>query len=227
MKIDFEKYHHFDTKKIENAQNITFFYQGERHDTYKIRINDQFYQLRLNKKTNPINKEEIDFIKQNLAEDFIYIDQQGNFIRRWFEGQTLENVKLTPLIVDNLIQKVKQFQNYQISKEFEWYINIEDESYQQFLKRVKKKRSHFQITSHCDLRAKNILVNDQGKIWFLDFEWVRKSSKYHDPVLLSYYLGISKTKIVKEFKLCPNFFEEYKKAIILFDKKWYMNSKKE
>lgn len=227
MKIEFEKYHLFDQNKLLKTQEITLFYQGERHDTYKIKANEQFYQLRLNKKTNPINDAEIEFIKENLGEDFVYIDQQGNFIRKWFEGETLENVKITPLIVDNLIKKVKKFQNYQIQKKFEWYPDIQDESYQKFLIRIKKKESHFQITSHCDLRAKNILVNKEGKIWFLDFEWVRKSSKYHDPVLLSYYLGIPKTKIVKEFKLCPNFFEEYKKAIILFDKKWYMNVKKE
>lgn len=220
MQLDWSQYHYFDLKQLAKFDKLILHYSGDRHDTYLIYQNDVAYQLRLNKKTNIIDRAEIDFIRNNQLPDFIYIDDYGHFIKRWIEGATLSNLTLNDQIMNSIIAKIKEFRKYHVDQKFKWFTEIDDSQYQKFLKQINSDPGHYSVTSHCDLRGKNIVIDEKNQAYFLDVEWVCASSHYHDPAILIYYLDFPKQKVIEAFNLEADFLDQYVYAIQKYDQHW-------
>ncbi|MDW2923786.1 hypothetical protein [Mesomycoplasma ovipneumoniae] len=116
----------------------------------------------------PRSKRQIRIAKNNFVDwqneknfiqnepNFLF-NQNGNYIKKWIEGQILHSQSLDFYIekLFNELLKFRQHKNQKISK-FNWLINeIDDEKYK---KLVQKNQFDPQIICHNDLQFKNIIV---------------------------------------------------------------------
>ncbi|MBZ4195446.1 phosphotransferase [Mycoplasma sp. 1331] len=190
---------------FEKISNIKLIYKGFHNYTFKCLYENEMCQLRI-PASNLVNHEIESIILQKLETTLYY--KNGVLIRKWFEGETLENVNLSAKIQKNVINQIKQFHTLDVDvPEINFFAYGKGtKRYQELVKKYTNKANL--VTSHCDLSAKNILINKYNDIELIDFEWVRKAHPFFDAITLVQSLGFDK-KIVKEmFKISEIEFDE-------------------
>ncbi|MDW2923169.1 phosphotransferase [Mesomycoplasma ovipneumoniae] len=190
--------------------NCTFiaFYQGQK------------VQIRIAKNNFVDWQNEENFIQNNP--NFLFY-QNGNYIKKWIEGQILDSENLD-FYIEKLFTELSKFhqQNNQKITKFDWQIDeVKDEKYK---KLVQKYQFDPQVICHNDLKFKNIIVS-KTDLYFIDFEWIRYNDPYFDYVSLHLNLGISADKIIEFFGLSTEKFSDfiylYKIFTDFWNKKWY------
>ncbi|WP_438341381.1 phosphotransferase [Mycoplasma sp. 3341] len=188
----------------KQLDNIEFFYQGFHNVTFKAIFNGQTVQLRI-PSNDFVNWENENKVFSQL-EDVLYYNE-GILIKKWYEGKTLDKVRVTTEIQQKVIEKVKQFHTKNIDvAAFDWDVyHIEDPKYKRL---VKKYQDQTLVTSHGDLALKNILLTNNNEIVLLDFEWVRKCNEAFD-VLSLYQNGFDKELLKESFGMSEEYFTDF------------------
>ncbi|UUD36193.1 phosphotransferase [Mycoplasmopsis citelli] len=195
---------------ISKVDLIKLEYEGFHNYTYLAQINDKKYQVRIKKNflKEQSNSEKKYYLKDK---ETLYYDE-NLLIREWFEGETLENLKLTKEIQVAVLKHLKEFSNKDINvEEFDWFeqkINLKE--YSEIIKKFKNKPK---ILQHGDLALKNILINKQNQVKFIDLEWIRLNFIGFDAATL-YKEGFDEKLILENLEITK---EEFKDLLFICD----------
>ncbi|WP_027334174.1 phosphotransferase [Mycoplasma elephantis] len=189
-------------KKIKN---ISLEYKGFHNTTYIGFLDNVKVQIRI--PNNKIVNHEIEEKFLKTVDDVIYY-KNGILVRKWFDGQTLEKVKLNSRIINNLINEVKKLNELKINlpKVDFYYYGTGNKKYNDL---ISKYKNTFNDVCHMDLNKKNVLVNEDNEVKIIDFEWVRKSNKAFDIVCLYKNFGIKKNILINKFNLSKKEFDDF------------------
>ncbi|UVD81675.1 phosphotransferase [Mycoplasma iguanae] len=213
----------FPIKIYQQLTDIIFIYEGLHNYTFKAKFKKMDVQLRIIKAQWVNHENEIIYIKNNS--NFLYVDEKGNYIKKWFDGDTLENMKITEIIARDIIKTVQKFHqqnNYKNIKIFDWHVlEIKDKKFLQFREKYKNLPL---VLSHNDLRLKNMIKTDLNEIVLIDFEWIRYNFAYFDFAHLHLYCNISKKIILKYTQLDAQILNDFIYMVSVFNKHWTENN---
>lgn len=202
---------------LQELSDIEFKYEGFHNVTFKAKYKNILCQLRV-PTSNLVNHEfESDFLT-NLPNVYYY--KKGVLIRKWFEGSTIENIELNNELQRKIIQKVKEFhcQNIQLPAIDLFYYGKYSCKYKRLVEKYSDPK--YFVTAHCDLNLKNILVDTEGNVELIDFEWVRKAHPLFDVISLS-KIGFDKQLLKELFIITDEEFDEFQYICNSFDKMAY------
>lgn len=150
---------------------------------------------------------ENEYIVIKNFKDYLFV-KDGIFIKKWFPGVDLFQLKLTNEIIYSILNCVKNFQFFNVDiKKFNWNkFKIFDKKYHELLHKYKDDEL---VLSHNDIQKHNIIVNKYGFVKLVDFDNVSLNSPYFDLVLLHINIGISKKIIIDFFNLNEEKFDDY------------------
>ncbi|MBU4689534.1 phosphotransferase [Mycoplasma zalophidermidis] len=190
---------------LSELSDIKFIYKGFHNYTFKAKYKRKDVQVRI-PISNLVNHDIEAQVLKSLSTTLFY--ENGILIREWFDGKTLEDIKLTKEIQLKVIKKIKQFHQLPLNvpkMDFHYY-KKGSEKYADLVKKYTKDANL--VTSHCDLSAKNILINETGDIELIDFEWVRKAHPFFDAITLVQSQNFNTDIVKTEFCMTDQQFEE-------------------
>ncbi|RMA78483.1 thiamine kinase-like enzyme [Metamycoplasma subdolum] len=208
----------FGLEVAQKLKNIRFFHEGFQNLTFIGKYEDLWVQIR-----KPKGVVKIDYSNEtkvvSIFKDYLYA-KNGFLIKKWFPGQDLFKVNITEDIETSIFQCLTNFRLLNIKLEpFDWkQYDIKDKRYNEI---VEKYKNDPLVLSHNNLKRHNILINKYGFIKLIDFEYSTFNSPYVDLVSLYLFLGISKERIIKYFKLDEDKFEDYVYLIQTFNEEVY------
>ncbi|VEU76889.1 phosphotransferase [Mycoplasmopsis columbina] len=189
-----DKFQEINQKFDGNILLKELFYNGFHNTTFLIELNNELYQLRINNNDFVDHLVEEKILKNNP--DYIFY-HQGSFLKKWFVGKTLNEIKVTKKIQLAVLKELKKFQSKTILDLpiINWYTyGSINKKYDNFVKELMSKNL---VTTHGDLSPKNILINEKNQVKFIDFEWVRKNHFAFDLITLVENASFS-WEIIKE-----------------------------
>lgn len=167
-------------KKIHNGfTNISFLLSFENGEKFQIRIgyNNDIVD----------RKNEFKIIKAlNLEEYLYYNPKNGNAVKKWLPGNTLNKKNIDDFFIENFCKKVDELHQVPIDlnkHDYFCFIDlVNDQIEKKYLDLYRKIYSEIIdeknfVTSHNDLNADNLIINNKN-IYFIDFEWC----KLNDPL---------------------------------------------
>ncbi|ACF07533.1 Choline/ethanolamine kinase [Metamycoplasma arthritidis] len=212
-------------KKVANSiSNVRFFHEGFHSKTYIGKLNNETWvQIRIPKHNIEINYANEELISAHFK-NYLHV-KDGYLIKRWFPGQDLFKLRLDDENLQNsIMQSVESLQKINVKgvTKFDWLAyNTTDKKY---LELVKKYENEGLVLAHNNIKRHNVLVNKQGYIKLIDFEFAAYNSRYTDPVTLHLFLGIDKQKIVDFFNLDSTVFDDYVYLIKMFSQEAYKHT---
>ncbi|VEU59575.1 phosphotransferase family protein [Mesomycoplasma neurolyticum] len=205
-------------KKIyEKLSDIQLFYEGFHNKTYLANYGDEKVQIRVAINKIAQHKDEIEYIKNDY--DYIYFTDEI-LVKKWYEGHILNEKNLTKKDCYVILDKMKKvWENKGNYTKMNWfYYTIDDVKYKKI---VEKYKDDFNDTIHGDIRAKNIIHTYNNDFILIDFEWVRKGSKYFDICSFLKFSKLSKQEVIDYLKLDKEKLEDYIYITNLFNKNAY------
>lgn len=189
-------------KVFRKLSHVKLFYKGFHNRTYLGFYNGIKVQIRL--KINDIvnHEDEYKYLKNN--EDYLFVNKFV-VIKKWFDG---EHFKANKESLKNLYDILEKFwsQNLDLAKMNWLFYKTKDPKY---LSLVEKYKDDFNDVIHGDLNFKNILANDKNEVKLIDFEWIKKGSKYFDIICIYKNFNINKNELIKRFDLNEEKFDNY------------------
>lgn len=203
-------------QKIKLIKNVKFHYVGFHNITFKAKYDNFDVQIRIPNSTliNRINEKKV---CKNYSNCLYY--KNGFLIRKWYSGKSLDKIKITKQIQLKIIKAVKKLHKEKwILKKFDWLHYKTDDL--RFLQLVKKYKKTDLVVSHCDLNAKNIILNNK-KIKFIDFEWMRLAPKHFDAISIMKNFQIERKIIKEEFGISNEELTDFEYMFEIFNKDAY------
>lgn len=178
--------------KIVSMKEI---HKGYTNVSYEIIFeNKSKYQVRIPHCGNLINRSaEYQVLKLIKDKTYIYFDQKtGIAVKQWIPGK---NPKLGWNrgydYLNNLFNKVKELHQIKPPKNqhfqktsFDQYNNflfrLKFEYQQKYLKLLDIYREDKFVINHTDINPDNIIVNNRGSVFIIDFEWAALAPDYWD-----------------------------------------------
>lgn len=219
--------------KRENILRIKQIHHGFTNISFLFKTNDKNkYQVRLGGSNDVVNrKNEFNILSTIKDNNYIFIDKDGNAIKKWINGYTpkfifnkkkllklltLEIIKLHDINIEK--SKIIKHDYYSFFNQTIFFDEIDKDMY---LKLVKKYEKLDLVLSHNDINPKNMIYNPKTqKIILIDFEWGRLNNKYWDIAnffretnlkikwlnyMLSFCEDIDKSVMYEFLYLCTNF----------------------
>ncbi|UBX97888.1 hypothetical protein [Mycoplasmopsis synoviae] len=187
-----------------NITNAKLYYEGFHNITYKVLINDSWYQLKIPIDFTVVNRKIEEKIYKHSKESIYY--KNGFLIKKWFDGKDLNKVNLTNKIQIKVLEKLKEFSKLKIKTEnFDW--NLYKTNNKKYLSLVDKYKNEKLVLQHGDLSFKNILVNKNFEVNFIDYELVRNNYLSFDLFYL-HKNGFSKENILKVFNITEKYLKD-------------------
>lgn len=187
-----------------NITNAKLYYEGFHNITYKVLINDSWYQLKIPIDFTVVNRKIEEKIYKHSKEGIYY--KNGFLIKKWFDGKDLNKVNLTNKIQIKVLEKLKEFSKLKIKTEnFDW--NLYKTNNKKYLSLVDKYKNEKLVLQHGDLSFKNILVNKNFEVNFIDYGWVRNNYLSFDLFYL-HKNGFSKENILKVFNITEKYLKD-------------------
>ncbi|BAC44735.1 hypothetical protein D8X55_01585 [Malacoplasma penetrans] len=177
-----------DIKKIKNIHlgytNKSFLFILKNKDKYQIRIskNNQIIDRNIEQKILP-------FLKNNI---FVYMDKDGNAIKRWIEGYNPKFLFNRKKLLSKLVSSIIELHNIDIKKVdiaihdyFEYCDNDTKVKYQDWYDLYEKLLNRYKdldfVFSHNDINPLNMIYETKTKnIILIDYEWARINYRYFD-----------------------------------------------
>lgn len=171
-------------KPIHNGYtNLSYYLELKSNEKFQVRIG------RNNKIVNRSN--ELNVLNAINEKNYLYYNEKnGNAIKKWIEGRVLNKKDLkNDGILLKIFSEIKKYHNLNINN-----MKIIEHNYNSFLQNTKIPKKHLLIYkkivselntipwgfSHNDLNLENILLTNENKIVFIDFEWSRINHPYWD-----------------------------------------------
>ncbi len=179
--------------KLDDIKFIKKIHHGFTNTSFCFIMNDNNkYQVRIGNNNDIVNRNNeyrcLNLIHNN---DYLYYDiKNGNAIKIWIKGRVLNKKDLKNRdILNNIFNEINQYHSLDVSG-----FNILRHDYYIFLPKCKLKKIYltkykkivekisttFWGFSHNDLNLENILISNNNKIKFIDFEWSRINHPYWD-----------------------------------------------
>ncbi|MDE5553413.1 MAG: phosphotransferase [Malacoplasma sp.] len=179
--------------KEEDILDIQQIHHGFTNKSFLFITKDQNkFQVRLGGSNDVVNRNnEAQIIKALNDGFYLFLDKDGNAIKKWIEGdkpnfQSFNKKKLLKLLVN----EIKRVHAIDISKS-----SIIKHDYFVFWKKAKLEEKHAKkyqelyekykdlplVLSHNDINPNNMIYNkSQKRIYLIDFEWGRINNAYWD-----------------------------------------------
>lgn len=182
-----------DKFSINDIKVIKPIHNGYTNSSYYLELNsNEKFQIRLGENNKIVNRSnEANVLKAINEENYIYYnDKNGNAIKKWIEGRTLNKKDLkNNEVLLRIFSEIQKYHNLNINN-----IEIIKHDYNLHLKNAKMPKKHLLIYkkivsefdtipwgfSHNDLNLDNILLTDNNDVVFIDFEWSRINHPYWD-----------------------------------------------
>lgn len=219
--------------KKEDILKIIQIHSGFTNVSFMFKTNDKNkYQVRIGGSNYIVNrKNEFNILSAINDKNYIFIDEDGNAIKKWINGYTPKFIffkkKLLNLLTIEIIKLHNiDLKNFEIIKHdyfvfFDKTLFFDNFDKEMYVKLVNKYKDLDLVLSHNDINPKNMIYNPKfKKITLIDFEWGRINNKYWDVAnffretnlnikFLNYMLSIYKEldqKTMYDFLyLCTNF----------------------
>lgn len=187
LKIFNNEYSRKDIKVVKPIHN------GYTNSSYYLELkSEEKFQIRLGENNKIVNRlNEANVLKIINEKNYIYYDEKnGNAIKKWIDGRTLNKKDLkNNKILIKIFLEIQKYHNLNINN-----IKIMKHDYYSFLQNAKIPKKHLMIYkkivsefdtipwgfSHNDLNLDNILLTNNNDIVFIDFEWSRINHPYWD-----------------------------------------------
>lgn len=197
--------------KEDNIIKIKKIHQGFTNMSFYAETkNKKAYQLRLGQNNEIVdrNNEFLVLKALNLKSFLYYNKDNGDAIKKWIIGRTLQKRDINNDLIKQLIKKINLLHKTDINNlsllRHDYFVfwkeqKLEKEDqilYQDLIKKIDQKPWVF---SHNDLNLKNILFNEEKKkLYFIDFEWARINHPLWDLAnfIREVNLSLSKIKFV-------------------------------
>lgn len=187
----FLKHTNFENKDIHKIKNIHLGYTNK--SFLFILKNKEKYQVRIAKNNDIIDRSVeqkiLPFIKNNV---FVYMDKQGNAIKKWINGYNPKFIFNKKKLFYELISSIMELHNTNINKieiakhdYFEYCDNSTKQLYPDWFKLyetlLKKYEGLDFVFSHNDINPLNMIYEKKTKkIILIDYEWSRINYRYFD-----------------------------------------------
>ncbi|WP_033161299.1 phosphotransferase family protein [[Mycoplasma] collis] len=204
-------------KLREKLKDINLYYKGFHNETYTAYYENIKVQIRVAINEIAKHQDEINFIKKN--KDYFYFTDKI-LIKKWYDGDILQIDSLTKEDSYKILDKMKKlWKNKEKFSKINWfYYKIDDLKY---IKLIKKYKNDFTHTIHGDIRPKNIIKTNNNEIVLIDYEWIRKGSKYFDISSFLKFSKLSKQEVIDYLNLSSKKLENYIYITNLFNKHAY------
>lgn len=177
-----------DIRKIKNIHlgytNKSFLFILKNKDKYQIRIskNNQIIDRNIEQKILP-------FLKNNI---FVYMDREGNAIKKWIEGYNPKFIFNRKQLLSKLVNSIQELHNIDVKKvdiSTHNYFEYCDENtkalypdwYDLYEKLLDKYKDLDFVFSHNDINPLNMIYETRTKnIILIDYEWARINYRYFD-----------------------------------------------
>lgn len=183
---------HTDYQK-ENIKSITQIHHGFTNLSFMFVTNDnKKYQVRIGGSNDVVNrKNEYAILTTIQDKNYLYIDENGNAIKKWIEGNPPKFVfnKKTKLklLVDQIVKLHSiKFNNPNLIKH-DYLFFFDKTKYEKeidrslYLKLIDKYQDLELILSHNDLNPMNMIYDSKNKqMHLIDYEWGRINNRYWD-----------------------------------------------
>ncbi|ADE19833.1 phosphotransferase [Mycoplasma crocodyli] len=192
-------------KLLENEEKYNVTFVGSAQDDYLVN-----------------HKNEGNFYKQSY--DLIYY-KNGVYIKKFIEGSTLETIDFSKQendwIKEKVIKKLKEFHSKKLENidNFDWFTYRSDDP--KFKELVEKYKDDELNLIHGDLAAKNIILDKNNNIHFIDYEWVRYGNRAFDIISLKNLLKLTNIQLSKEFGIEMEVLKDFEYLKKIFDKDAY------
>ncbi|WP_412032051.1 choline kinase [Malacoplasma muris] len=179
--------------KKEDILHLKQIHHGFTNLSYLLVTTDnKKYQVRFGGSNDVVSrKNEYAILKAIKEENYLYIDEEGNAIKKWIEGKPpvffWNKKKKLKLLVEQIIKmhSIKFNDSNLIKHDYLFFFNkaifqnnLDKELY---LKLIDKYKNLELILSHNDLNPKNMIYDSKkSKMYLIDFEWGRINNKYWD-----------------------------------------------
>lgn len=163
-------------KKIHHGfTNQSFYIKTKTNKEFQVRIGDN----------NEIVNRKIEnvLIHSFLKDQFLYYNvKNGDAIKKWIKGRDLKKDDLDEIVINRIIDQINLLHQTNLKdlhiEEHNYFVFLdqtllEEKHYQKYVELVKELKDKKDVLSHNDLNLKNILINEQKEIFFIDFEWAR------------------------------------------------------
>lgn len=179
----------FPNKKIILIEKI---HLGLTNISFKVLANDnQTYQVRIGMNNEYVDRQNEYHVLKNINDkNYLYFDvASGKAIKKWIHGKMPTNEEIDLEFLLALNKQIEQYHqhkiNYEIKKhnyfEFEETFKYIDQKYiNEYKEIIDSHKNDKWVLSHNDLNPKNLIIDNQNKIHFIDFEWGRINYGWYD-----------------------------------------------
>ena len=189
---------------LKNISNLKLFYEGKHNKTYQGVFYKQLVQVRIAKNKIVNHNNELLFLENN--NNVLYIDNEL-MIKKWIPGTPLNKHDI------NTLKAIEKSLNKH------WHTTLSDITY---FTNIEHDKSDI-VLSHGDLRPQNIIIDNEGKIHLIDYEWINYNSKYFDLAHLHLYCFFDIKDIAKVFKVEIEKLQDFIIKVKNFNDHWQKN----
>ena len=186
---------------LKNISDLKLFYEGNHNKTYQGFFCKEVVQVRIAKNKIVNHNNELIFLENN--NNVLYIDNEL-MIKKWIPGAPLNKNDI------NTLKALKQSLNKH------WRTTLSEITH---FANIEYDKSDI-VLSHGDLRPQNIIIDNEGKIHLIDYEWINYNSKYFDLAHLNLYCFFTIQDIVEVFEIEIEKLQDYIIKVKKFNDHW-------
>lgn len=197
MNLEYAKKIFIDNSKynLNDIKNIKKIHHGFTNESYLFKLkNGEKYQIRIGGCNDIVNRaNEFNILKIIKNDLFIYLNENGDGIKRWINGYPPKFIFNKNELLKKLAKKIKELHSTNISNvknilihDYYCFFDIskkymEDIDINLYEKMVDNYKDLDKVLSHNDINPKNMIYDPKTKeIYLIDFEWGRINNKYWD-----------------------------------------------
>lgn len=219
--------------KKDDISKIKQIHHGFTNISFLFKTKDkQKYQVRIGGSNDIVNrKNEFNILSLIKDKNYLFIDKDGNAIKKWISGFTPKFIFNKKRLLKLLTLEIMKLHNINIEKSnvikhdyfsfFNQTFFFDEYDKKMYLKLVEKYKNLDLVLSHNDINPKNMIYDPKTKkITLIDFEWGRLNNMYWDianffretnlnikwlDYIISFYENIDKETMYVFLYLCTNF----------------------
>lgn len=180
---------------LDDIKNIKKIHHGFTNESYLFKLKScEKFQIRIGGHNEIVNRtNEFNILKIIKNDMFVYLDKNGNGIKKWINGYTPKFIFNKNKLLEKLAKKIKELHATDISSatnilqhDYFSFFNVSKEHMEQidinlYQQLIDKYKDLDKVLSHNDINPKNMIYDPKQKeIYLIDFEWGRINNRYWD-----------------------------------------------
>lgn len=222
----------------KDIKTISKIHSGYTNFSYKLTTkNNEIFQIRFSKENDLVDrsneKKVIDLV--DFRKYFLYLDENGNAIKKWISGDIVKSKNVDDKFIDLLLQEIDllhqiKFDNKILKHTYTNILNNQKIS-KKYLNMYKKCLNILNdkkwVLSHNDLNLQNMIFN-KNKLIFIDYEWARINHPLWDIVNFMRETKLSKSmieRIISKLNIDYLMFNKMSYICLCFAQDWALSNK--